>query len=129
MIFCLDRSRRRLGRIIENCSSHLLSLTRHLTLCHMMLFGRSWVNLVFQKKNMVNVITSFHQDMKVSVQSGNDQSDPFYITNYRTQGCVLDPPPFFHFTSLPGLRKHFRTLVWALMLTFLQVDVFKSATF
>ena len=51
-------------------------------------------------EKMINVICSFHDGMMASVQSDNDQSNTFEVTNGTKQGCVLAPVLFALFFSM-----------------------------
>ena len=51
-------------------------------------------------KLFVDLIRSFHDDMKVTVREGNDRSQPFGVTSGTKQGCVLAPTLFSIFFSM-----------------------------
>ena len=51
-------------------------------------------------KHFVDIIASFHVNMKASVREGRDKSPPFTVTSGTKQGCVLAPTLFSIFFSL-----------------------------
>ena len=51
-------------------------------------------------KLFVDIIRSFHDDMKATVKEGNEKSPPFSVTSGTKQGCVLAPTLFSIFFSL-----------------------------
>ena len=51
-------------------------------------------------KLFVDIIRSFHDDMKASVREGSEKSVPFLVTSGTKQGCVLAPTLFSIFFSL-----------------------------
>ena len=51
-------------------------------------------------KLFVDLISSFHDGMRVTVREGNDRSEPFGVTSGTKQGCVLAPTLFSIFFSV-----------------------------
>ena len=51
-------------------------------------------------KHFVNIICSFHDNMKVSVSEGGEKSPLFDVTSGTKQGCVLAPTLFSIFFSM-----------------------------
>ncbi|XP_067888861.1 uncharacterized protein [Heterodontus francisci] len=49
---------------------------------------------------LLSIITSFHDNMKGTIQHGGSSSEPFPILSGVKQGCVLAPPLFAIFFSL-----------------------------
>jgi len=66
-------------------------------------------------ETLVEIVRSFHDNMKASVRVDGELLEDFEVTNGLRQGCTM-APPLFNFSCLPvlllrGGRKEFRRLL------------------
>ena len=51
-------------------------------------------------RHFVNIVRSFHVNMKATVREGSDKSSPFAVTSGTKQGCIIAPTLFSIFFSM-----------------------------